>query len=540
MALMKEMNDKKNQSAARNYSIAALIFALLACIATFFLGITRGLVSMQVFTGLQAADVNRYLLVSAGLIILGLAAYAIMEPDRVRRFFTGRQARYGSNALVMSIAFLGILIVGNILAYQNPVPIADLTEDKTNTLSPELASALKTLPEKVTATGFFSQNSPTDTADKLLNNIKANSNGKFDYNFINPDRDPQAAKDAGITGDGKILLQMGDHKEIVAGASESEILKGMLRLLNPGNNVVYFLTGHGERDIEQASETSMTRAKSTLESKNYTVKALNLLSENKIPDDASLIVIAGPAKPVSQDEVNLLKDYLSKGGSLIVMEDPSALTQFGDQSDPLADMLSKDWGITFNNDVVIDLNSPQPTTAVAAYYDTAHPVTVNMNNLVAYFPFTRSLNVSGSVEGVTVTPLVQTNERSWGETDFESLKTGGQVGMDPGEAQGPLTLVVAGENSTTKGRIVVFGTSSFAVDQIFDAYGNGDMFVNSVDWSAEQENIANITPKTPTERTFKIPGQFQWIAILLGSVFIIPGLVVLGGVSTWLSRRRKG
>ena len=537
---MKEMNDKKNPSAARKYSIIALIFALLACIATFFLGITRGLVSMQVFSGLQAADVNRYLLVSAGLIVLGLAAYAIMEPDRVRRFFTGRQARYGSNALVMSIAFVGILIVGNILAYQNPFTVADLTEDKTNTLSPELTSALKTLPAKVTATGFFSQNSPTDSADKLLNNIKANSNGKFDYKFVNPDRDPQGAKEAGITGDGKILLQMGDHKEIVAGASESEILKGLLKLLNPGNNVVYFLTGHGERDIEQAGETSMTRAKATLESKNYTVKTLNLLSENKIPDDASLIVIAGPAKPVSDAEVKLLQEYLGKGGSLIVMEDPSALTQFGTESDPLADLLAKDWGITYNNDIVIDLNSPQPTTAVAAYYDTSHPVTVNMNNLVAYFPFTRSLSIAGSKEGVTLTPLVQTNERSWGETDFESLKTGGQVGFNEGEVQGPMTLAVAGENSTTKGRVVAFGTSSFAVDQIFDAYGNGDMFVNSVDWSAEQENITNITPKTPTERTFKIPGQFQWIAILLGSVFIIPGLVVLGGVSTWLSRRRRG
>jgi ABC-type uncharacterized transport system involved in gliding motility auxiliary subunit len=78
------------------------------------------------------------------------------------------------------------------------------------------------------------------------------------------------------------------------------------------------------------------------------------------------------------------------------------------------------------------------------------------------------------------------------------------------------------------------------VDQIFDAYGNGDMFVNAVDWAAEQEDLTNITPKTPTERTFNIPNQFVWIAILLGSVFVIPGLVVLSGVSTWLSRRRKG
>jgi len=537
MALMK---DKKQQSTARNYSIIALVFALLACIATFFLGIMRGLLSMEVFTGLQAEDINRYLFVSALLILLGLAAYTILEPDRVRRFFTGRQARYGSNALVMSLAFLGILIVGNVLAYQNPVRIADLTEDKTNTLSPELTSALESLPDNVLATGFFAQGSSTEAAEKLLSNIKANSDGKFDYGFINPDRDPQAALNAGITGNGKILLQMGDHKEIVAFASEAEILKGLLRLLNPDSSVVYFLTGHGERDIEQAGEASMTRAKATLENKNYVVKTLNLLAENQVPEDASVIVIAGPVKPVSEDEVNLLKDYLARGGSLIIMEDPTTLTQFGGAADPLADMLTQDWGITFDDDIVIDLNSPQPTTAVAAYYDSSHPVTVSMNNLVAYFPFTRSLQISEATEKATLTSLVQTNERSWGETDFEGLTGEGQVGIDADEVPGPLTLAVAGDNATTSGRVVVFGTSNFAVDQIFDAYGNGDMFVNSIDWAAEQEDLANITPKTPTERTFKIPGQFQWITILLGSVFIIPGLVVLAGVSSWLARRRQG
>ena len=533
--------NEKNNTTTRNASIIALIFALLACIATFFLAITRGLVSMQVFTGMEAEDVNRYLLVSAGLIILGLAAYAIMEPERVRRFFTGRQARYGSNALVMGIAFLGILIVGNLLAFQNPKQVLDLTEDNVNTLSPELTAALDTLPEQVTATGFFSQANSPETAEQLLNNIKANSNGKFDYQFINPDLDPQAARNAGITGDGKILLQMGESKEIVAFASETEILKGLLRLLNPGNNVVYFLTGHGEREIDQASEASMTRAKATLEGKNYAVRTLNLLAENQIPEDASLIVIAGPLQPVSEAEVDLLKDYLADGGSLIVMADPTALTEFGDSSDPLADMLAEDWGITLNNDIVIDLNSAQPTTAASAYYDATHPVTINMNSRAAFFPYTRSLTMEGTTESATLTPLVQTNERSWGETDFTSLTQGGaEVGMDATEVQGPLTLAVAGENPTTGGRVVVFGTSNLAVDQIFDAYGNGDMFVNSVDWAAEQEDLTNITPKTPTERTFNIPNQFVWIAILLGSVFVIPGLVVLAGVSTWLSRRRKG
>ena len=530
--------DNKTQS--RNYSFIALIVSLVASIATVLLAITRGLVALGVFTVASPENLNRYILISAGVVILGLAVYAMLEPERVRRIITGRQARYGSNALIMILAFTGILIVGNVLAFQNPVPISDLTEDDVNTLSPELLAAINQLPETVTATGFFSQQMGTQSAEQLLSNIKANSNGKFSYNFINPDLDPQAALQAGITGDGKILLQMGQQKEIVAFASEDEMLRGFLRLLNPDSSAIYFLTGHGERDIQQSGETSMTRALATLETKNYTVKPLNLLVDNAIPEDASVIVIAGPLKPISENEAQLLKDFLGAGGSLIVMEDPTVLTEFGEDKDPLAEMLAQDWGIVFNNDIVIDLNSPQPTTAAAAYYDSMHPVTVNMNNLVAFFPFTRSLTLTGSTEDVSVTPIVQTNERSWGETNFDSLSQGGQIQMDENEVQGPLTLAAAGENTTTGGRVVVFGTSALAVDQMFDSYGNGDMFVNSVDWSAEQEDLASITPKNTTERMFNPPSGIHWILILLSSIFIIPGLVVLGGISTWLARRRQG
>lgn len=529
-----------NQTKPRNYSFLALIVSLIALIATILLGITRGLVGMGVFTVANTDNLNRYILISAGVIVLGLAIYALLEPDRVRRFFSGRQARYGSNSLVMIVAFLGILIVGNVLAFQNPLPVSDLTEDDVNTLSSELLAAIKQLPEKVTATGFFAQNS-AQSADQLLSNIKANSNGKFDYTFVNPDLDPQRAREAGITGDGKILLQMGEYSEIVSFASEDELLRGFLRLLNPDSSAIYFLTGHGEKDTEYGSgDAAMTRALSTLETKNYTVKKLNLLVDNKVPEDASVIVVAGPIQPISENEVNLIKDFLTNGGSLIVMQDPSVLTEYGDATDLLAEMMAQDWGIVFNDDIIIDLQSAQPTTAVAAYYDSTHAITVNMNNLAAYFPFTRSLTIGNTPEDVIATPIVQTSERSWGETDFDSLSQGGQVSLDETEVVGPLTLAVAAENTTTNGRVVAFGTSLLAEDQNFDAYGSGDMFVNSVDWSAEQEDLASITPKTNTERTFNLPSQLHWIMILLSSVFIIPGLVVLGGISTWLARRRQG
>jgi len=537
MALM------NNQKQKKSYSYVALIAALVAFVAAILLGIVRGLIAMQVFTVANVDKLDTSILISVGIGILCIALYVVLEPNRVRRFLTGRQARYGSNALVISIAFLLILGLLNVLFADSSFNLNktwDVTENKANTLAPETLAALKKLPQNVMATAFFSQSSDPKSATDLLNKIKANSNGKFDYKFVNPDLNPQAAINAGITGDGKILLQMGDKSAIVALASENEILKGLLRLLNPKSTAIYFLTGHGEHDTQQAGDTSMNRAVTTLESKNYAVKPLNLLADSKIPDDARVIVVAGPMKPVSADEVKLLKGFLDKGGSLLVMEDPTTLTQFGNEGDPLADMLSKDWGITFDNDIVIDLNSTQPTMATAAYYDASHPITVNMNNLVSFYPFTRSLSSADSTNGVTLTQLVKTNQRSWGETDFASLQQGGQVALNDNEAVGPLNLAIAGENADTKGRVVVFGTSEFAVDQIFDRYGNGDMFVNSVDWLAEQENLASITPKNPTERTFTPPSEMYWIMILLSAIFIIPGLVIFGGVSTWLARRRQG
>ena len=527
----------KNQPVKRSYSFIALIVAGLALISTVLFLITKGLLTIGMFSGATSDTLNRGLLLSAGFTILALAVYVVLEPEKTRQSLTGRQARYGSNALIMSIAFLGILIVANVLTFQNPKS-KDFTQDKSHTLAPETIQALKTLPAPVSAVGFFSSNLPTDTADELLKNFKSSSNGKFNYKFVNPDTDPVAAREAGVTGDGKILLTMGDHKEIAGFASETELAKALIRLINPTPRAVYFLTGHGEASLE-SGDVSVSTAKTTLESKNYTVTSLNLLADNKIPDDALAIIIAGPMKQVSQEEVQLLKKYVDAGGSLMVMENPVSFTEFGTASDPLADYLASDWGITLNNDVIIDLSGQQPLNAVS-YSANPHPITQNLSqNYLVIMPQARSITLTSTPEGVTQTPLIQTSPNSWGEKNFTNAQ-GTQISEDPEDLPGPLTMAATGENTTTKGRVVVVGNSIFAEDKGFDAYGNGNFFVNSVDWASEQEDLINITPNTPTERTFVPPSQLQLLAILLGSVIIIPGFVVFAGISSWLARRRQG
>jgi ABC-type uncharacterized transport system involved in gliding motility auxiliary subunit len=533
----------KNKTPAARYAFIGLILSLLACVSTGLIGAAKGMIAAKMFPELgEIAGLNLALQISIGLLIIGLAAYAIMAPDSVRRFFTGRQARYGSNSLILTVAFVGILFVINMLAFQNPDFLGapwDMTEDKSNTLAPETLQALATLPDKVSATAFYTASLNPASAEELLVKFKNNSDGKFDFRFVDPDLDPLAAREAGITGDGKIMLQMGETKEIASYAGETELTRALIRIISPEPRTVYFLEGHGEPTLDASGELNFSTAKSTLESKNYTVNSLNLLATNEIPEDALAIIVGGPMKPLTDAEVGLLKEYVDAGGSLVVMEDPTIMTEFGDSPDPLAEYLINDWGITLNNDVVIDLmNTQNPLQAVSSQIG-YHPITQNMTqNYIVILPQARSMVISGAVENITQTPILLTTEQSWGETE---LKADTQPEFDPEkDIAGPLNLAIALESNVTGGRVVVFGNSIFATNEGFDALGNGNIFINSVDWAAEQEDLIELTPRETSTRMFLAPDNLTFLFIIIVTVLVLPGLVVFAGVSAWLARRKRG
>jgi ABC-type uncharacterized transport system involved in gliding motility auxiliary subunit len=544
MALM--AGKKKNPNA--QYALAALIVALIACIATGLIGSSKILTGIGMFTlqDDQIETVNLAFQISIALVVLGLATYAILAPDAIRRFLTGRQARYGSNSLILALAFIGILFATNYIVYNNQDLLGapwDFTEDKSNTLAPETLDILNALPENIKATAYYSNAINPQSAQELLQKFKNNSNGKFDYVFVDPNQNPIEVRQAGITGDGKILLQMGEAKEIASSASEAELARAMIRLINPTQRVVYFLQGHGEATLNPADERSFTTAQQTLEEKNYIVKPLNLLSETEIPADAEVIVVAGPQKPLSQDEVNMLKGFVDKGGSLVVMQDPRALTEFGTAYDPIAKYLRQDWGIIINNDLILDF-SGTTDNQLNAVSESAnmHPITQNLSqNYAVIMPNAQSISTEplDSVD-VVVTPLILTSANSYGETKLD-VSEGEQIQYDEGiDNIGPLNMAVAGENLTTKGRVVVFGNSLFAINAYFDVYGNGNFFINSLDWAAEQENLINLTTRPQTQRIFLPPSQLRFLILGVVMIIVIPGMVVFFGISSWIARRRRG
>lgn len=523
----------------RRFAPLGLVLSGLGFLTILVALILRAFTAFGIYTPPDAELLNRILIIAVAVFIVGFAVYALLDPERVRKYLTGRQAQYGSNSFILFVAFTGILIVANMLAEQYPQRW-DVTEDKQHTLAPETIQALESLPEPVYATAFYSNRINTETAGQLLDDFKANSEGNFDYRFIDPDANPLLVNQLGITGDGKILLQMGENQEIVTFASERELTGGLIRLLNPEKPVIYFLTGEGEHDTENAGEAGYSRVRQVLESKNYVVNTLNLQAQNAIPEDARALVVAGPLVPLTDNSVALIQEFLENGGSLFVLSNPVPLTEFGDKPDPLAEYLASNWGISLNNDIIVDRNSPSsPFFAVGAQYAT-HPITEKMQGIAAIFPLSRSITVNSENSEVSPTQLVLTLDQSWGETDYSALEQ--QVlEYDEGvDLPGPMTLAVAAENNTTESRIVVLGNSSFAQDDNFDFSGNGDMFVNTVDWLVEQESLIGLTESDTTIRTFNPPGSLQLILAIVSAICIIPLVILAAGFYAWIMRRKRG
>jgi ABC-type uncharacterized transport system involved in gliding motility auxiliary subunit len=483
---------------------------------------------------------NLALQISLALFVIGLAAFAILDPGRLRRALTGRQARYGSNAVIVSIAVLGILSMITYLAYKNDKRW-DLTEDKTNSLASETVDTLKELPESVDVVAYYYARTNKDQARLLLENYVRNSGGTFTYQFTDPETDTEIINSGKTITEGTISLRMGEKQQEITYLDEQNLTSALVKLISGETKNVYFVTGHGEKSPLDSGDQSYSMAKTTLENKNYTVKELNLLTSKGIPEDANVLVIAGPTQHLLTEEVQLIGDYLANGGSAIVMEDPSGSVG----EDPLVDYVSQVWGIQYGNDVLIDANGDQyfqnPLIAVGGASASSPIITDALKNQAFLFQIARSVSATESTASSTQVEVIMTGNQAWAETDLASLNDNSYKPDQGADIVGSVPIVTTGENSFTNTRIVVVGDSDFGTDAFQSAYGDPGLFINMVDWAAGQDNLISLTPKSQTTRTLNLPAIPYFTGLLyLVTFVIIPGAALVTGIVVFIRRRRKG
>ena len=378
--------------------------------------------------------------VSLGLLFTGLAFigfWLLFVGAFAPEFWGRRSTQVGTNAIVATLAMLVILGLLNFLGVRYAQRV-DLTENQLFTLSPMSQRVVKNLQQPVKVWIFDPKPNPADR--DLLNNYRRYGS-KLEYEFVDPQLKPSLAQKFKVQSPGEVYLEYGSARKPLQTVSDAERLSeikltnGIEQLTSDRTDTVYFLQGHGERPLEQV-EGGLSEAVGALKEKNFTAQPLNLAERSDVPKDASLVVVAGPKRALFPGEAQALRTYLATGGSLLLMVDP--------ETNPGLDNLLADWGVQLERQIAIDASGQGrsvglgPATPLVTKYGN-HPITRDFGSGFSFYPLARPVEAK-SVDGVKETPLIMTNEQSWGESSPEKQP----LQFEPkSDRPGPLTLGVA-------------------------------------------------------------------------------------------------
>ncbi len=469
-----------------------------------------------------------------GVLLLGAV---LLRPDAVRTALTGRSARYASNAAIVSLAFIGIMLFINLLAMQNDWEI-DVTKSGQFTLSEQTIKILQAIDTPVQVMGFF-QRGDARLAE-ARHNLERYSrySPNLTYEFHDPNIEPALAQSFNLNDYGLVFLSDSNQYE-TSETDEQSLTSALIRVRSNDQKALYFISGHGEHNLDDNGPEGFYNLKQALERENYQVESLDLANvTDTLPDDAAALILAGADRALQESESQLISEWMAAGGKLMLLTDPL-------EPAPLTPLL-QEYGLALDNDFVVEdpdhalvvlapqglmpqLMAPRVTTYPH------HKITYGLDNFQSFFPFARSLSITPQENAPQeISPLVSTSDWSWAETDLEAPQPEYNEGVD---LVGPLHLGVAAEDYEDGSRLVVFGNAGFVTNQnVSPQMANMDLFVNAVNWLTEEEALISIRPKRPENRRV-FATSLQISLTLFISVMLIPAAVFAVGLVVWWKRR---
>lgn len=465
--------------------------------------------------------------------------------ETVKSFSTRRSTKFGFNSLLLIILFISIIGIVNFLASRHTFRM-DLSETSRFTLADQTSKVLAGLDREIKITGFTQTGTRNEVKMKDLLDTYAHQSSMISYDLIDPDKKPAIAKNYGITQYDTLVLESGKQEAQVKNLSEQELTNAIIRVSKDGKQKLLFLKDHEEHPLDGTDKNGYSIAKETLQNQGYDVDELSLLSEGSVPEDTRVLIIAGPQKPLLPREIGAIRAYLEKAGKLLVMVDPQTNTH-------LEDFLAE-WGLRLGKGVVIDtlsrLFGGDFTVPIVNTYP-KHEITEGFN-LATFYPVVQMITFDASNADLSFEPIAKTTPNSWSKMNLDNQN----LRFNPAEdIQGPLTIGgivtrspdaspegVSDENQasedppTDPSTVVLFGDSDFVGNGSFFFSGNGDLFLNTINYLSREEDLIAITPKeTRFSPLFLSRNQGQLIMYV--SLFIVPITVVVTGFGIWRRRR---
>lgn len=491
----------------------------------------------------------------------------------MRRRFSFKRWLTGLTVWVtLGLSALMVLMV-NYLSSHHPFR-CDVSRTRHYALTTETKSLLDHLPTDIRIVVFMSGEQELYRDVQSLLREYTYASARLQVEYVDPHRDmvrsKQLALQYDLRGPNMIVLDAGVRRRIVpvadladydyapthAGRAKvlqrfcgeqafSAALQGLLQAHKP---VVYFLTGHGERQTDNFDPyTGYSIIARTMEKNNLEIKPLSFSSASAVPGDCDALIIAGPTKRLTHLEVEMVKAYLNNHGRLLLLVDPGL-------DSGLEELLGL-WGVRLGADRVVGSATAGRQLLVTAYGD--HPITMRLKNVTTIFTMPRSVQPLVGTPGRAragngaadkpadkprVTVLASSSDQGWAELSVNQNPPKFDHGVDQA---GPVPVAVAIEKGPMPGmevelqptRLVIVGDSVLVANGALLGGYNPDFFMNALNWLLEREETVMIAPRAPAMIQVALDrGHLRRLSALV--VAGLPGLAVLLGLMVWAHRRK--
>lgn len=422
----------------------------------------------------------------------------------------------------------------------------DWSASNRNSLSNASTSLLKTIEGPLLITSFA--NIDEKLRRQINNLIKLYQYNKKDieFNFINPETEPEKTRDLGISVNGELVIEYEGRRENIKEISEQAVTNALQRIVRGKERWIVFMEGHGERSPQRQANHDLLAWATQLESKGFNLQTINLANTPRIPENTTVLVLASPQVALLAGEIQLIADYIKRGGNLLWLSDPGS-SQYLEK---IAELL----GIEYQPGMIVDPTTElfginDPRFAIVADYG-RHPITQQFT-LMSLFPQAVSIDINAP-PGWEVEPFLQSVERSWSETG----NIEGNVKFDKGrDIPGPLTIGVALKRQLNaddednaaienKGatnqeqRIVVVGDGDFLSNSFLGNGGNLKLGMSILNWLSHDDTYIAMPVKTAPDLDLQLSPKAQ-IAIAFGFLVILPAILIGCGILIWLKRRKQ-
>ncbi len=418
---------------------------------------------------------------------------------------------------------------------------ADWTASGRHTLSPATVSLLAALDDPVEITAFTRNNegAPIPTRIKALVSRYQQHKHDIQLNFINPDLAPDKVREHGITLDGELILSYQGRSENLQTLGEESLTNALQRLARSNERTLIFIEGHGERSPLREANHDLSAWATHAQNKGFRLATLNLPTEPAIPAETSVLILASPQVDLLPGEVDIIRKHVEQGGNLLWLAEPNESRNL----DALAQLLN----IRFPTGIVVDpttqlLGIEHPAFAVIAEYP-EHPVTSQLTSL-SLFPFASAIETGINEDSPwQIEPILQTVPRSW----LETSKLSGTINYNEGkDLGGPLNIGIAmtrslsaeAEPDTNKTqRVIVLGDGDFLSNTYLGNGANLELANRLINWLSHDDSFVTIPAKTATDTQLEMNKALMAI-IGFGFLFLIPGLLLVTGITIWHKRRK--